>query len=122
MKILFSDYDGTLYTGEDSVAKNIEAIKTFRAADHKFVIATGRSLESIQRIFAEHPIPYDYLILNNGSLVTDNQNQFILKHTISPPPIDLVEKIITFAKQNAEVDIDFSTTTSSTKLTLPTRI
>jgi HAD superfamily hydrolase (TIGR01484 family) len=103
MKILFSDYDGTLYTGGDSVAKNIKAIEAFRTAGHKFVIATGRSLGSIKRVLAEHPIPYDYLILNNGSLVTNDKDDLLLKETLSP---ELAKKIAAFAEEKAETSIE----------------
>ena len=48
-KIIFSDYDGTLDTSENDIAKNIEAIKKFRDKGNLFVIATGRSYLDLKR-------------------------------------------------------------------------
>jgi len=101
-KILFSDYDGTIYAGADSIAKNITAIKTFRAAGNKFVVTTGRSLASMQRLFDKHHVPYDYLILNNGAVVTDEQNNLLLKQFLSP---QLAEQLTSFINENIKTDI-----------------
>jgi len=100
-KILFSDFDGTIFTGDDTTAKNLEAIKKFRAAGHKFVIATGRSYVSIKRELANHPIPYDYLVVNNGALIADQEDAFLLYQTIPP---DLAESIVAHAKTITAID------------------
>lgn len=49
MKILASDYDGTLRTEELVAEKDIEAIARFRKAGNLFGIVTGRSMESLQK-------------------------------------------------------------------------
>ena len=49
MKILASDYDGTLRTEELVAEKDIEAIARFSKAGNLFGIVTGRSMESLQK-------------------------------------------------------------------------
>ncbi len=48
MKILASDYDGTLRTEELVDINDVHAIHEFRAAGNMFGLVTGRSMESIQ--------------------------------------------------------------------------
>lgn len=48
MKILASDYDGTLRTEELVDINDIHAIQEFRKAGNVFGLVTGRSMESIQ--------------------------------------------------------------------------
>lgn len=76
-KIIFSDYDGTLDTSENDIAKNIEAIKKFRDNDNLFVIATGRSYLDLKRKLDFYPIPFDYLIVNHGGVILDKNEKVI---------------------------------------------
>ena len=46
MKLLVTDFDGTLYT--DDYNKNIEALNKFKQKGNKIVIATGRYLSSLK--------------------------------------------------------------------------
>ena len=62
-KIVFSDYDGTLNTGEEDMIKNIQAIQEFMNNGNLFVIATGRSYLDLKRKLESYPIPFDYLIV-----------------------------------------------------------
>ena len=84
MKIIFSDFDGTLV--EKNKLKNkadISAIKKFREEGNLFVICTGRCLQEIQRDLPKYNIPYDYLILNNGSQIIDQNFNIIYNKTIN---------------------------------------
>ena len=74
-KIVISDYDGTLDTSENDIAKNIEAIQKFRNNGNLFVIATGRSYLEIKPVL--YPIPFDYLIVNHGSVILDKNEKVI---------------------------------------------
>lgn len=65
MKLLVSDYDGTLDRCDAGVlAEDIEAIKKWRDAGNLFAIATGRFLGDIQDIARK--IGVDYLICCGG--------------------------------------------------------
>lgn len=77
MKLLISDYDGTLKTDEINIKLNVEAIMNFRRNDNHFVIATGRSFSSIKKEIVKYGIPYDYLITNDGAIILDNSGHTI---------------------------------------------
>lgn len=77
MKMVVSDYDGTLFNGKQSLIDNIEAIDSFRKNCNLFVIATERSFPSIKKEINFYNIPYDYLICNNGSVIFDNNNNVL---------------------------------------------
>lgn len=73
MKILCSDYDGTLLQNKQINPEVIEAIKKFRALGNKFGIVTGRGLNSIVNETQKYGIPYDFLVCNNGGAVFDKE-------------------------------------------------
>lgn len=83
MKILFSDFDGTLVDNNESIsAKNIERIQKLRAAGHIMVICTGRNLQEFQRDEKRYHFPFDYLVLNNGGQIVDSHYQTLYEKTI----------------------------------------
>lgn len=71
MKVLVSDFDGTLFKTEEEIEKNKEAIDHFRKAGNLFVIATGRRLSYLLKDINRWNIPFDYLICNDGAMIFD---------------------------------------------------
>lgn len=72
--IIVSDFDKTLYPHDNKKAfiKNLKSVASFRQSpNHHFVLATGRSLSSIRRVFPEYKDYMDYIILDNGSMCLD---------------------------------------------------
>lgn len=68
MKIIGSDYDGTLnYGGIDEAKK--AAIKRWRDAGNLFVLVSGRGPEGVLELYAEQQFGCDYLIANNGAVI-----------------------------------------------------
>ncbi|MCR5406711.1 MAG: Cof-type HAD-IIB family hydrolase, partial [Lachnospiraceae bacterium] len=50
-KILFTDLDGTLLDSNKNISpEDLEAIKELTASGHKFVISTGRPIQSAVKI------------------------------------------------------------------------
>ncbi len=82
MKLLASDYDGTLKFGGKVMPEDIEAIRRWREAGNLFVIVTGRSKESITRELNEFNIPVDYYVTNNGGMVFDNKDAVLLSTSL----------------------------------------
>ena len=79
MKLLVTDFDGTLYT--DDYNKNIEALNKFKQKGNKVVIATGRYLSSLKEDLDKR-IDYDYLICTDGSIIYDNNDNVFYKELI----------------------------------------
>lgn len=71
MKVLASDYDGTLRTGEMVDTKDVEAIHAFREQGNVFGLVTGRSMESIKKEIERNGFEFDFIIANNGGVVYD---------------------------------------------------
>lgn len=67
MKIIASDYDGTLnHGGIDDKKRN--AIKNWRKAGNLFSIVSGRGLEDLVEIPARQDFECDFLLASNGAV------------------------------------------------------
>lgn len=73
MKVVASDYDGTLRTAERVSEKDLEMIREFRRSGNLFGIVTGRSMESIKAEIETNGIEFDFIVANNGGVIY-NQN------------------------------------------------
>ncbi len=68
MKIIGSDYDGTLnHNGIED--KKRETIERWRAAGNIFAIVSGRGIEDMVKIYAEKKFGCDYFVANNGAVI-----------------------------------------------------
>lgn len=80
MKLLATDYDGTLRYAKHIMPEDLEAIEKWKKEENLFVIVTGRSMESIDRQVKEYNLPCDYLVTNNGGMVFNAQGQVLLSN------------------------------------------
>lgn len=99
MKILFSDFDGTLVENNHALSKkNKMMMEELQKQGHLMVICTGRNMMEFQRDEQLFHFPFDYLVLNNGGHIVDKNYQTlyekridktvgidILKHAMSYP-------------------------------------
>lgn len=84
MKLLVSDYDGTIkpydknpnFIEKNIFRENIKSINDFMK-NNKFVIATGRNTKSIYDETEKYKIGYDYLISYNGRVIVDKDNNIL---------------------------------------------
>ena len=77
MKLFVTDYDGTLYTEESSMKKNISALKKLQKNEFLVIISTGRSYISIKNQIETYNIPYDYVTCADGSITYDKSGKII---------------------------------------------
>ncbi len=76
MKIIGSDYDGTLnLNGIDE--KKRQALIAWHNAGNIFALVSGRDSESLLRLYTEKQICCDYLIANNGAVIMKNDGTVI---------------------------------------------
>lgn len=75
MKVLASDYDGTLRTAEMVDEDDVKAIQKFRAAGNVFGIVTGRSMESVNVEIDKNALEFDFIVANNGGVIYDKDLQ-----------------------------------------------
>ena len=77
MKIIATDFDGTLsYNGKIS-DEDKAAIHKFREAGNKFGIVTGRDVDLAQWIKPENGLEYDYLICCTGAVIKNGEGEII---------------------------------------------
>ena len=77
MKILASDYDGTLNRNGTVSDTDVRAVESWRNAGNLFVMDTGRSMESILEETEHYHIPVDYYITNNGGMLFDKDRRVL---------------------------------------------
>lgn len=68
MKIIGSDYDGTLNHGGIDEEKR-KAIERWRAAGNIFALISGRGPEDVLNLYKEKQFECDYLIADNGAVI-----------------------------------------------------
>lgn len=96
MKLLVSDYDGTIYDGDSikDTLRNIEAIKKFKDKGNLFTIATARIYPSIKSQIERFKIPYDYLICCDGGCVFDKNDNLLYSNPIDETSLLLIIKYL----------------------------
>ena len=68
MKIIASDYDGTLnHGGIDDVKR--DAIKRWRRAGNLFGLVSGRGADSLVELPKKNNFEYDFLLASNGAVI-----------------------------------------------------
>ncbi|MBQ3006072.1 MAG: HAD hydrolase family protein [Clostridia bacterium] len=74
MKIIASDYDGTLnHGGIDDIKR--DAIRQWRRAGNLFGIVSGRSADDLLEIPRRNNFEYDFLIASNGAVILGSSGQ-----------------------------------------------
>lgn len=102
MKIIFSDYDGTIKTflnnpnifEKITFEKNLKSINNFLRNDNKFVITTGRSTSSILEEIKRYKINFSYLTTYDGRVTFDNNLDLLDAKKISKEVLLELKKII----------------------------
>lgn len=107
MKILASDFDGTLYFKDHGIKESdIKKIKEFQNKGNLFGMSTGRELRGIVNITDEYGIKLDFLVLTSGSKIMDGNQNIIMNK-----PLDkkIIKKIYESTQYNQEYMIFSST-------------
>ena len=105
MKLFVTDYDGTLFTTEEELNKNISMLKKLSKVGFMIVISTGRSLPSIKEQIDTRDIPYDYLSCGDGSILYDKNNNIVTMYVMNK---DLLSPFQNFYEKLDYVKIQFS--------------
>ena len=77
MKLLVTDYDGTLFINELDLKNNINYLNMWKKLGNKIMISTGRSYPSIKNQVDIYNIPYDYLSCADGSIIYDKDGNIL---------------------------------------------
>ena len=71
MKLIASDYDGTLNRNRIVCQEDIQAVTAWRKAGNLFGLVTGRGFSSARREMQHYGVEVDFYICNNGSAIFD---------------------------------------------------
>ena len=76
MKIIGSDYDGTLnHNGIDDAKR--EAIEKWRSAGNVFALVSGRHVHSVRDLHEEQNFACDYFVGSNGAVILNANNEVV---------------------------------------------
>lgn len=83
MKILFSDFDGTLVDHDQPITpRNIEMMHMLHQHGHLVVVCTGRNIQEFRTAMDLCNIPFDYAVLNNGGQIINQNYEVLYEKTI----------------------------------------
>ena len=83
MKIIGSDYDGTLnHNGIDEIKR--EAIAKWRRAGNVFALVSGRHANSVRDLHLEQNFACDYFVGSNGAVIMNDKNEVVHKDCCDP--------------------------------------
>lgn len=105
MKVLVTDYDGTLFIDENDLKENITFLKKWQELGNLIMISTGRSYSSIKNQVDINNIPYDYLSCADGSIIYDKFDNILEMYEMDNKIIEPFKKF--YQKLNYE-EIQFS--------------
>lgn len=96
MKLLASDYDGTLRYEPKVVEEDLDALKRWQQAGNLFVVVTGRSMESFMQELKENDFQCDFIVLNNGGVIYDGAGKCLeVRYLDFDKAMELIEYIRT---------------------------
>ncbi len=79
MRIIASDYDGTLNNHDGVTDEKRAAINKWRKAGNLFGLVSGRSVDALPEILNENPFDYDFFIGYNGGIITDAEGNILFE-------------------------------------------
>ncbi len=97
---LVTDYDGTLATDGKVSKATIAALERVRLSGRRLVLATGRRLDELERVFPPMHL-FDYVVAENGALVHSTQS----KETVllgKPPPPEFIQRLKSLGVERIE--------------------
>jgi hydroxymethylpyrimidine pyrophosphatase-like HAD family hydrolase len=92
MKIIFSDFDGTLFYDNCISERDLTAIEKFRKLGNKFGIVTGRDIDNGLIISRGNIFKPDFTICCTGAIIMDETGKIIYQKTA--PSGDFFDKLI----------------------------
>lgn len=104
MKMLVSDYDGTLVNNDEIIRDaDYQKIRSFQK-ENAFVVASGRCVNGLGYL-RDIGLEADYIIANSGALIVDNRLNVIYD---SPIPVNAIEDIYKIIREVKVMSFEIS--------------
>lgn len=81
-----TDYDGTLAEDGLVAEETIAALRSFKQSGRKLILATGRALADLRRVFS-HLYLFDAAVVENGAVLVDPATGEEIPLGDEPPPL-----------------------------------
>ena len=107
MKIIGSDYDGTLnHNGIDEKKK--QQLALWRSKGNVFALISGRFREDVTELYGEQQFPCDFLIADNGAVIMKTDGT-VVSHTRCDGSlaVPLIKALLGWGCRWAKADTDF---------------
>jgi hypothetical protein len=82
---LATDYDGTLATDGQVAPATLAALEALKASGRRILLATGRHLDDLRRVFPKIDV-FDRIVAENGAVLYDPASREESLLTEEPPP------------------------------------
>ncbi|WP_290140122.1 HAD family hydrolase [uncultured Dubosiella sp.] len=89
MKLLASDYDGTLYFEDGYKQEDLEAIRAFQKQGNMFGLCSGRPLRNLWSLQSE-ALKFDFIIASSGASFATDPEHVLEERTV---PLVVLEEI-----------------------------
>lgn len=89
MKLLASDYDGTLYFEDGYKQEDLEAIRAFQKQGNMFGLCSGRPLRNLWSLQSE-ALKFDFIIASSGASFATDPEHVLEERTV---PLAVLEEI-----------------------------
>ncbi len=94
MKILISDFDGTLFVDDNIPQEAVQKIQEFRNNGNVFIISTARNYSAVKKDCLKYGVSVDYFFCDIGSVILDNEGNIIYTQFINEDDINIIESTI----------------------------
>ena len=94
MKILISDFDGTLFIDNKVAKEDIKMINKFRKDVNIFIISTARNFSTVKKECLKYKLDVDYFFCDIGAVILDNNGNVLYKKYINSYEIKIIENVI----------------------------
>ena len=91
MKIGASDYDGTLFRQQTISSEDVEGVRAWRKAGHKFGVVSGRDYGMLMPQLEHYGIESDYAVCNNGGIIFGKDGEPLWQGSI---PLAVLARIV----------------------------
>ena len=105
MNLFVTDFDRTLFIDRKISLEDINSIEAWQKEGNKFVIATGRDINSISEYISIYNLKPDYLICNNGAAIFDKGRKRIVSNFIDK---NIILDVIDYIYKNYEGGLSLS--------------
>lgn len=100
MKIVASDFDGTLYRNGTVSKEEIDAVLNWRKNGNIFGIITGRNYSSLREDLDKFDIEYDFIISTNGALIRDGKGEVLKSFEVD---VNIAKELIDFVGEHNSI-------------------